>query len=140
MVNFPLERLCQPWNSSSYCTRKSNCFLIFYISLQILSSTSIFKFYLQPYSSNSIFDFNLRASFARLSFQVNPFPSTCTWCFWSQVKYVFDFSWRCKHRRKSLKISKSISPIIRIHHACYWNDMLCFRRNLNKGKLHLVLR
>ena len=42
MVNFPLERLCQPWNSTSYCTRKSNCFFIFYISLQILSLTSIF--------------------------------------------------------------------------------------------------
>ena len=22
MVNFPLERVCQPWNSTSYCTRK----------------------------------------------------------------------------------------------------------------------
>ena len=79
MVNFPLERLCQPWTSISYCTRKSNCFFIFYISLQILSSTSIFKFYLRLQSSNSIFDFNLRASYARLSFQVN---ETC----WKSTK------------------------------------------------------
>eukprot|EP00493_Phyllostaurus_siculus_P001100 UN01108 len=44
---------------------------IFDFNLQILSSTSVFKFYLRLQSSNSIFDFNLRASFARLSFQVN---------------------------------------------------------------------
>ena len=44
---------------------------IFDFNLQILSSTSIFKFYLQLQSSNAIFDFNLRASFTRLSFQVN---------------------------------------------------------------------
>ena len=50
-VFFPLERLGQPWNSTSYCTRKSNCFFIFYISLQILSLTSIFKFYLRLQSS-----------------------------------------------------------------------------------------
>ena len=44
---------------------------IFDFNLQILFSTSLFKFYLRIQSSNSIFDFNFRASCARLSFQVN---------------------------------------------------------------------
>ena len=51
MVNLPLERLCQSWNSTSYCTRKSQLFLhllyqssnfCFDFNLKILSATSIF--------------------------------------------------------------------------------------------------
>ena len=89
MVNFPLERLCQPWNSIfviapgsptvssssisvfKFYLRLQSSNSIFDFNLQILSSHSVFKFYFHIQSSNSIFDFNLRASFARLSFQVN---------------------------------------------------------------------
>ena len=63
MVNFPLERLCQPWNSIFVTAPGS--------PTVSSSSISVFKFYLRLQSSNSIFDFNLHASFARLSFQVN---------------------------------------------------------------------
>ena len=90
MVNFPLERLCQPLNSSENMlstTRKilakegsqvllakeflSRC-CIFFKSADFVLLQEIQPFLdLLHQSSNSIFDFNLRASFARLSFQVN---------------------------------------------------------------------
>ena len=52
MVNFPLERLCQPWNSIFVTAPGS--------PTVSSSSISVFKFYLQLQSSNSIFDFNLQ--------------------------------------------------------------------------------
>ena len=81
MVNFPLECLCQPWNSSKnpaihYAENFVKEFLIrFWICFKFVDFVlrqEVQPFlHLQRQSSNSIFDFNLRASFARLSFQVN---------------------------------------------------------------------
>ena len=84
MVNFPLERLCQPLNSSKnmlYPLRENPCkegslvqlakefltrFYIFFKSVDFVLLQEIQPFlHLLHQSSNSIFDFNLRASFAR---------------------------------------------------------------------------
>ena len=88
MVNFPLERLCQPWYSPyhaiHYAQNACKEGLLVQLAKKFLTGFYVFfKFVdfvllqeIEPFlhllhqSSNSIFDFNLRASFARLSFQV----------------------------------------------------------------------
>ena len=104
---------CQPWNSTSYCTRKSNCFFIFYIILQILSLTSIFKFY-------------LRASFAKLSFQVNK-------TFWKSPKlnkrfwlFLKKWVWRADFERSNLSNFESENRIWRLKSKIKFED--CHRR------------
>ena len=89
MVKFPFERLWQPLIFSENMlstTRKIlvkeglyklakeflTRFYIFFKSVDFVLLQEIQPFlHLLHQSSNSIFDFNLRASFARLSFQVN---------------------------------------------------------------------
>ena len=94
MVNFPLERLCQPLNSSKTMlstTRKIlvkegllvqlakeflTRFYIFFKSVDFVLLQEIHPFlHLLHQSSNSIFDFNLRASFAR--FVITSYNKTC---------------------------------------------------------------
>ena len=94
MVSFPLERLCQPLNSSKnvlYPLRENPCkegslvqlakefltrFYIFFKSVDFVLLQEIQPFlHLLHQSSNSIFDFNLRASFAR--FVISSYNKTC---------------------------------------------------------------
>ena len=108
MVNFPLERLCQPLNSSNHALHyaENPCkdgllvqlakefltrFYIFFKSVDFVLLQEIEPFlHLLHQSSNSIFDFNLRASFARLSFQVN---KTC-WKSPTLNRRILAFIWK----------------------------------------------